>query len=472
MQVLALLNVAFVSLLMPLCATFLVDLVGGLGVRADDAAGRAGRHRAEKTTKKDGTDHEPNGLQSGCHEARKSTPRGRTRFVPPRGAGAVVISTPPVSEASIPLLERVSSRYLRSIAEGAPAAIDAIHVLNPKEREGLRRVERGAVIRAGLAGAINAILTGAGQLVAARVLGHRPEHATAAQLVSYWGIFGVLAIVFAILEIAFLYWDALRSVRALSLVAGLELHQETNAEVARALARAALELPNPPDTSLGVDPNRESNKLRLAFASSVYKLKISVTNFLFKALVTRGLGRAATRGVLAFTAIPINAVWNGLVCWSVLREARIRVMGPSAAIEMVDAAFADVPQPSPALLAATHQSLGSAVVRTQQLHPNHAALIRAFRTRFGAPPAGLEQDDSRGFLTSLSRLPPADARIVLRMLAAAAVLDGRLVRAERKLLSDAYRLAGVPSKLAAIDHLRRAFVQGDPISADDLRSVG
>jgi hypothetical protein len=328
------------------------------------------------------------------------------------------------------------------------------------------------VLRAALAGALNAILTGIGQLIAERVLGRRPEHASLGQLVAYWGIFGALAILFAVAEIAFLYWDALRSVRALSLVAGLELHTETNAEVALALARAALELPNPPDVSLGVDPSRESNKLRLAVASTIYKLKISVTNFLFKALVTRGLGRAVARGLLAFTAIPINAAWNALVCWSVLREARIRVMGPSAAVEMVNAAFADVPEPSAALLAVTHQSLGSAVVRTQQLHPNHAALIRAFRKRFGEPPSGLEQDDSRAFLAALSKLSPEDGGVVLRMLAAAAVLDGRLVRAEERLLSEAYRLAHVSSKLDSVKHLRKAFVRGEPISAEDLRATG
>ncbi|HEX4341036.1 MAG TPA: hypothetical protein VH062_34240 [Polyangiaceae bacterium] len=378
----------------------------------------------------------------------------------------------PGAQNSVPLLERLSSRYLRSASGTAPPALDPIHVLNETEREGLRRVERGAVLRAALAGTANAILTGLGELVASRMLGPRPEHATMGELVSYYGVFGFLAVVFAIAEIAFLYWDGLRSVRALSLVAGLELHKEPNSEVATALARAALELPNPPDVTLGVDPTRESNKLELAIASAVYKLKISVTNFLFKAVVTRGLGRAATRGLLAFTAIPINSAWNGLVCWSVLREARLRVMGPSAATEMVEAAFVDHPEPSPALLAAAHQSVGSAVVRTQQLHPNHTALIRAFRKRFGEPPAGLEQDDSRGFLAALATLPPDEASVVLRMLAAAAILDGRLVRAERRLLDEAYRVARVSSRLSDVERLRSAFVQGDPIALELLRATG
>jgi hypothetical protein len=378
----------------------------------------------------------------------------------------------PGAETSLPLLERISSRYLQRAIHAAPDALDPVHVLNAEERRGLRRVERAAVLRAALAGVANAVVTGMGQLYAERSLGPRPEHANLRQLAAYWGIFGALAVVFAIAEIAFLYWDGLRSVRALSMVAGLELHDESNSEVALALARAALELPNPPDSTLGVDPHREANKLQLALASVFYKLKISVTNFLFKAIVTRALGRVVARGLLAFTAIPINAAWNALVCWTVLREARITVMGPSAATEMIDAAFAEAPSPlRPELLAVTHQALGSAVVRTRQLHPNHAALIRAFRSRFGPPPTDLQQDDSRSFLRALAALTTAECRVAIQVLACAAVLDGRLVPAERRLLREAYEVAGMKEHLAEVERLRRAFVAGDPISRDDLTAT-
>ncbi|HEY6077608.1 MAG TPA: hypothetical protein VIW29_02330, partial [Polyangiaceae bacterium] len=266
------------------------------------------------------------------------------------------------------MLERLGISLLQGGAEAAASADDPIHVLNPVERAALRRVERGAVLRAALAGVLNAVATGFGELYAHGHLGPMPEHATLAQRASYWGVFGVAAIVFAVLEIAYLYWDSLRAVRRLAAVAGLELRADANAEVALALARAALELPNPPEATLGVNPHREASKAQLLVASLIYKLKISVSNFLFKAILQRALGRFATRHLLAFAAVPINAVWNGLVCWSVLREARIRVMGPSAAVEMLSAVLEGEPSPSPQLVAAIQQAVGSAVVRTRELH--------------------------------------------------------------------------------------------------------
>jgi hypothetical protein len=370
-----------------------------------------------------------------------------------------------------PLLERVGTRYLMRGAVTAAPPIDEVHVLNPDERRGLRRVVHGAVLRAAIAGVLNAVVTGLGALYAARFLGPRPEHPTLSELLSYWSVFGALAAVFAVAEIAYLYWDALDAVRALSSVAGLELRANENDDLARALARAALELPNPVDASLGVNPGRDTSRGRLAIASVVYKLKISASNFVFKALVTRAFGRFLARSVLAFTAIPINAGWNALVCWSVLREARIRVMGPSAAVELVEAAFEAEPAPSAALLSVAHQALGSAVVRTSEFHPNHIALMLTFRARFGAPDPELVLDEPNRFLAALAALAIPERRVALRLLAIAAILDGRLVRREKKLLAHAYRSAGLEPRLARVEALRRAFVSGDLMARGTLREI-
>jgi len=367
-----------------------------------------------------------------------------------------------------PLLERLGGHFLQSSHLAADQADDPIHVLNPVERAGLLRVTRGAVLRAALAGVLNAAATGLGGLFAAHALGSRPEHATLQQTISYWGLYGALAVLAAVLEIIYLYWDGLRAVRSLSLAAGLRLDTHENHEVAFALARAALELPNAPDATFGVNPYRDASRLQLALASVVYKLKISVTNFVFKALVQRAVGRLATRVLLAFTAIPINAAWNGLVCYFVLREARIRVMGPSAASEMLDIIFSASPSPSPALLASVHSALGAAVVRTSEMHPNHIALIRELRLRFGDPVAGVAVDDPSAFLQALPQLTLDERRTTLRVLSVAAILDGRLVKRERRLLAEAYAAAELAPQLQHVERLRRAFVAGDPIPGSEL----
>ncbi len=368
------------------------------------------------------------------------------------------------------MLLKLGSNFLKRDAELAAVADDPIHVLNPQERAGLRRVSRNAVARAVLAGVVNAVATGLVELYASHRFGAVAEHSTWSQRADYWSVFGTGALLFALLEVAYLGWDGLRSVRRLSSVAGLQLSKEDNSEVALALARAALELPNPPQPVMGVNPHREASKWQLLIASAMYKLKISVTNFLFKQIVQRMLPRIATRYVLAFIAIPFNGLWNGLVCWWVLREARIRVLGPSAAIEMLDAVLESEPSPRAELVLALHRAVASAIVRTRELHPNHIAMMRAVRQRLGEPADGLELDDSRAFLAALPALGASERRVVIRVLAIAAILDGRLVRPERRLLAQAYAAAAIPSGLDHVERLRRAFVAGDVIPREELRA--
>jgi hypothetical protein len=128
-------------------------------------------------------------------------------------------------------------------------AEDAIHVLNEKEQTALRRIQRGAVLRAALAGALSSLVS-AGVEVWLRL---HPGAMGVSAAGAPWITLGATAIA-TVFEIWFLYWDGLRSVHALSAAAGLDLFPPgagSPGSVATALARAALELPNRPDPLLG-----------------------------------------------------------------------------------------------------------------------------------------------------------------------------------------------------------------------------
>lgn len=138
---------------------------------------------------------------------------------------------------------------------------------------------------------------------------------------------------------------------------------------------------------------------------------------------------------------------------------------------MLDAVFEGVEHPNERLLVAVHQALGAAVVRTSELHPNHLALMRALRAKYGEPSKGVVLDEPSRFLASLPDLERDERCIALRVLAAAAILDGRLARAERRLLLEAYAVAGVSPRLDRVEVLRRAFISGDRVDRTDFRAT-
>lgn len=368
-----------------------------------------------------------------------------------------------------PLLEQVGLRYLerRATVAGPAPAQEAVHLLDPLERAELRRLERNAWLRAAVTGGFSAFVAGVVDTALQPV-----QDATPAL---FWAIHLPTVVATALVEVVYLYWDSLRTVERMARVAGLDLspaaRDARRALVAAGLVRAAFELPNPPTPVLGIDPRREQSRWRLLAAGVLYKAKVGLTNFVVKALLRRALGRSAVRAALTFAAVPVTAAWCAVVSFLALREARVRVLGPSAARELVTAIFAEGPADlSPAGRAMALRAIGSAIVRTQDLHPNLQALLHEVRERTGDPPEP-DLDDSRLFLARLPGLDPAERRLVLRVLLVAVVIDGRLHRHERRLLREAQLACGLPVDDRAVHALRRALLAGDPIPREQIAAL-
>ena len=237
-----------------------------------------------------------------------------------------------------------------------------------------------------------------------------------------------------------------------------------------ALARAALELPNPVDLKVGVNPHREAKKWRLVLVSLAYKAKVGVTNFVVKLLIRRMLSRVALRGLLPFVALPVTAMWNGIVMWLVLREARIRAMGPSAIEELVRVIFEDAPPLSAQGRLSAVRAVASAIVRTQDFHPNLVRLLSTVSRRAGDTGQN-ELDDVGLFLSNLKTLEASELKVSLQLLAVACVVDGKLTPREKKLWTDVMAAVGRAVSFEGLAKLLKAFVSGDEIADDVLRAM-
>jgi hypothetical protein len=327
------------------------------------------------------------------------------------------------------------------------------------------------VLRAALAGALSALASALAEKLATDHFGEAPAELDLVYLACFWGVVGGVTAVAVVAELLFLYRDSLEGVHRLSVAAGLRLFEpgDGRAGVAEALARAALELPNPLETEHGIDPHREVSKARILAASLLYKAKVGLTSFLLKLLLRRLLTRAALRVWLVFAGVPVTAIWNAIVAFRVIREARIRAMGPSAANELTARLMARFPEVSPEGGRAALRAVGACVVSSLDFHPNHEAMLIAVRQRVGAAGAGdLDLGDRQALLVDLRGLQEPEQRLAVSLLGVSAVLDGRVAPRERKLYLDARAAIGLPASLQSLLSLRRAFVEGRPVSDEEL----
>ncbi len=375
-----------------------------------------------------------------------------------------------MAASSTPVTEKLALKFMGRQPNWAPAAPadDPIHLLNFAEREALRRIERQTIVRAAIAGALSGGASFAAALLANR--GHPIDgpRVSVHNLMAYWGWVGAVTIVASIFELGFLYLDGLRAVHRMACTAGLAFDADSahsrDAELLSTLARAALELPNPPRPLDGIDPLGESSTFFIFAASLLYKAKIALTTFLVKALLHGVLGRIAARAVLDFVGVPVTAIWNAIVCHRVLREARIRVLGPFAITELLSSAHASKELGREAF-AIAQRAAASAVVRSRNFHPNHLALIRRLNESLALEEVP-EPDNTERFIHELRSLSPIEQTFALHVLVTASIIDGRLTRAERRLLRQAYDACGLKLDLERIKAVTRAFRAGQPITED------
>ncbi len=377
-------------------------------------------------------------------------------------------------------LEQMGVRFLSRRAKAMPPVenIDPLHVLNADERAALRSLQRGAILRAFAIGAA------VGTIVALTMLLMADFRSSGAwsDTVIYWSVVAAVGVTAAVGEVAFMYWDSLRTVHRLAHIVGVDVYMTDDGEqqdddareraaVASALARAALELPNPPERLYGVDPQRELSRVRIIIVTMIYKAKISLTNFMIKAVIRRTLGRAGLRTSLSFVGVPVTALWNCAVSWQVMRQARLRVMGPSAAIEYVALVLDREPPLGKRGRVAALRAVGCTIVSTKDMHPNLRALLMHLHKRLAEPVAD-GFDERALFLDSLGRLDRTEQGLVLRLLCVAAVIDGKVGLRERGLVREALAVCGRPTDLTPLRALRRALVAGDPAPLDVIRSIG
>ncbi len=377
---------------------------------------------------------------------------------------------------SSPRLERMGLDYFerRSARRGATLSDDEVHILDEDEKRQLGRIQTGVVIRGCLIGAGS----GAASAIASYLIIGASPTSTLSQDLAVIGI----TVIATIIEIALLYTDALRSVHELAMVAGINLGGAGSAPensdrraIATALARTAMELPTPPDNPYGINPHKAVSAWRLLLNTIIYKLKVTVTNFLIKLLVRRMAGRVALREWLYFIDIPVTATWDGAVAWIVIRNARICTMGPSAARALVQRVAQDHPALSDHGKEMLLRAAAVTVVRRESLHPNLIALLRELETLCGdvAKVQGPRVDDDDHFVRTLGTLEAEELQVVLEVLAAAVVLDGRVGRGDKRLMADVLRATGRSAPLRGLKTLNKHFLAGRDLTVTRLqRAIG
>lgn len=375
-----------------------------------------------------------------------------------------------------PKLEKKGLERFAKFDEKYPPLPDGevIHILDDGERERIRKLARRMILIAFGIGALSGLISSIASFLLAV-----PEHVTTTfgeDLRDFLIVNGV-TIVATMFEVAILYRFALQTVHLIAREAGIRLiprgddpDLDEKRAVALALARAALELPNPPGNPFGIDPYREIPKWRLVLATIFYKLKISLTNFILRILIRRVAGRAIVKAYLTFTDVFVTGAWDAWVAWRMTTQAKIRALGPSACESLLNQILRTEGDVRPEVYEAMLRAVATVIVRDRDVHPNLLALLRAITRRSGvASVDGL--DDGQRFLTAFEALGAHDRALVLEVLVLSTFPDGHVSRQEREFLRHMLGREGKRLDERALTRVARRFAHGDAIPRSMLQAV-
>jgi hypothetical protein len=248
----------------------------------------------------------------------------------------------------------------------------------------------------------------------------------------------------SLIEFVALFWLSLMAVHQISAIIGHHAEEDDpylpgDDAISNLLARAALELPDPVVRYLGVDPMKHISRPKLLIVGFLYKAKVILTTVAAKFILQRFGGKLVSRVGLAWVSVPVSALWNVIVMYQVLKEARLRLYGHRLAYYLIKDVVTDefASQLSPLAREGAIRAISTMMVMTRSYHPNMLILLYQFSRDLEAGDQS-NYDDWDSFMHLLQQVRAKERFFLLDLLSVAAAFDGKVSKLQKQQLPLAF----------------------------------
>lgn len=351
------------------------------------------------------------------------------------------------------LPQRWASRYIKHYFRHHPA-FDAP---NPQT---LKQARRWIIVWAAMAGIISGSLIGGAEWWMRVFAADDWEAMSLKEQLPYWAGYMVFAGFITVLEIGFLYWNALRGVSMVSRLAGLRYGQDEPFPpeiqlTVHGVSRVALEYPSPGSLIYGVDPHAYLRGWKLTFKALLYRLKISLSSFILRLVLRRLLGRLTLRGFLPVLTGPLYAVWNAWIAARITQEAYLQARGPEL-VQQIMESLANSDAHTRYLVA---QGVGELMMRNKHPHPNLVLLLARLLGSLPDKPTALEVDWPAA-LHDYAQLTDPNRQTLLDTLTQATLLSGSYRGSRKRFLNDVFATCQTPLQKKKVASLQQRLLSG------------
>ena len=338
---------------------------------------------------------------------------------------------------------------------------ESLFLLSDEEIKSIKRKERFAVWTAAFIGAIGVLLLYVPQYVSPHWFPQIPivllGKAFKLPLVAI-----LYSLVLVYIEILLLTFLNIYCIHEVAVATGfLNAINKKDTEKRKLMLNIGLEKRDKSLLKYGIDPLQGLNKKRLMAWNLLLALKATLSNMLFKFIVQRLLGRYAIRAVQDLAGIPIFAAWNAWGTRTILRQARVVIMGQNL-IEMLCARIRNDQEPTEEFKELLYDTLQYVAVSKRDFHQNHFVLTKNLFLIYNIKPKEyhwLQKD----YLHKLEHAPVGQKEICQLLIIVGFILDGYISLRELMKINELQKAKLLDVTDKEIYQYRKDFVNGKGI---------
>ncbi|NOZ90330.1 MAG: hypothetical protein GXO60_03485 [Epsilonproteobacteria bacterium] len=254
----------------------------------------------------------------------------------------------------------------------------------------------------------------------------------------FYILLGLITLLLLIIEVSILYWLGMRSSYTLTELIGYEKNNNNlppEYDIKNIMVRSALELDDLNIDYLGINLDRHISKKWVVFSSLLYKAKVVLSSAITKAILSKLFARESLRVSFIWVSIPITAIWDAIVMYRVVKDAKIRLFGYHLSKYIIDEILSDkaLDRYSPHTIEGMIRAVSTIIVLAKNYHPNNIILLIRLTNHFDIKEAK-EYDDLELFLEHLKNSSQKEKHIFRTLAGVSAVFDGKLNKEEKKAL--------------------------------------
>jgi len=252
---------------------------------------------------------------------------------------------------------------------------------------------------------------------------------------SYYVMLSVITVLFLLIEVGVLYWLGMRGAYTLAHLTGYEEEDRglpPEYDVKKMMVRSALEIEDPAIEYLGIDPQKYVSGHWLLLRTLLYKAKIMLTTIIAKLLLRKIAMRYGVRMGFVWVAIPVTAIWDAVVMYRVIGDAKLRLFGYHLSKYIAHEIITDevLDGYSPDIAEGAIRAISTIMVLAQNYHPNNVLLLIRLNEKL-AIKEEKNYDDLEQFLRLLATLSPEEQHFLRTLSGIVAVFDGKVKKAEQ-----------------------------------------